>query len=156
MISRAMKWFTEVVRKYWLNRLVWLNFLCLFGSSVWISQSLKFFLERFLSSVLRPKSGTERLPFAGIFCKNWNCHHLIGLCLTGLSASLIPGDESAFETRQRASPAAFAGPSLLPLLLIYNCFLNQRRWQSFIAAGLVLSWIVFRNAVHSPVLLQLY
>lgn len=118
MISWPMKWFTEVVEKCWLNRLVWLKFLCLFGGSVWTSQSLTFFMERFLSRVLRSKSVTERLQFAGIFFKNWNCHHLIGLCLTGLSTSLIPGDESAFETRQRASHAAFAGPSLLPHLLI--------------------------------------
>lgn len=116
MISRAMKRFTEVVGKYWLNRLVLLYFLCLFGSSVWISQSLNFFLERFLSCVLRSKSVIERLQFAGIFCKN--CHHLIGLCLTGLGTYLIRGDKSVFETRRRASPAAFAGPSLLPHLLI--------------------------------------
>lgn len=70
MSSQSMKWFTEVVGKYWLNRLVLLNFLCLFGSSVWISQSLKLFQKRLLSRVLRSKSVIERLEFAGIFCKN--------------------------------------------------------------------------------------
>lgn len=98
MISQSMKWFTEVVGIGWTGLFCSTSSACLEAQSE--SQSLKFFLERFLSCVLRSKSVIERLQFAGILCKNVSCHHLIGWCHTGLSTSLIPGDEPASETRQ--------------------------------------------------------